>query len=55
MCENKRLHISDLIEGVDFIWVERDGMRFREFTKEYLKILKPVCCGNDCNNCPHEK
>jgi len=52
MCDHKRLHIEDLIEGVDFNWEEIEGRRLRVFTKEYLKMLKPVCCQNGCKNCP---
>mgnify|MGYP000023187872 CR=1 FL=1 len=54
MCDNKRLRIEDLIEGVDFFWEEKDGIRFRSFTKEYLKIIKTICCKSGCKNCPWE-
>ena len=36
MCDNKRFHIKDLIEGVDFNWEEINGVKLRVFTKEYL-------------------
>jgi hypothetical protein len=52
MCNHKRLHIEDLIEGVDFYWQEIDGIRMRVFTKEYLISIRPMCCESGCINCP---
>ena len=52
MCQNKRLHISELIEGVDFNWEYKDGVRMRVFTKEYLLMVRPKCCETSCPNCP---
>jgi hypothetical protein len=55
MCDHKRFHIDDLIEGVDFYWQEIDGIRMRVFTKEYLKTIRPMCCESGCINCPFKK
>ena len=52
MCENKRFHIEELIEGVDFYWEEIDDIKQRVFTKEYLLMIRPACCGSGCRNCP---
>jgi len=52
MCKSKRFHIEDLIEGVDFCWEEKDGVKMRVFTKEYLLMIRPSCCKNSCRNCP---
>jgi hypothetical protein len=52
MCNHKRFHIEDLIEGVDFYWQEIDGIRMRVFTKEYLLMVRPSCCKSGCINCP---
>jgi hypothetical protein len=52
MCENKRLHVEDLIEGVDFYWEEIDGIRLRVFTEDYLRMIRPKCCESGCRNCP---
>lgn len=52
MCSNKRLMTKDLIEGIDFYWVEVDGTRFRVFTEEYLRQVRPVCCKSGCKHCP---
>lgn len=52
MCENKRFHIEDLIEGIDFYWEEKGGTRIRVFTKEYLLMIRPSCCKSSCPNCP---
>lgn len=54
MCQNKRLHIEDLIEGIDFNWQEINGVRIRVFTKEYLLMVRPKCCESFCPNCPWE-
>lgn len=54
MCENLRLKIKDLIEVIDFNWVEKDGVKYREFTKEWLS-LRGFCCSSGCVNCPYEK
>lgn len=52
MCSNKRIKIVDLIEGVDFYWEESDGIRYRVFTEEYLKSVRPICCNSGCRHCP---
>ena len=52
MCSNKRIKIVDLIEGVDFYWEESDGIRYRVFTEEYLKLVRPICCNSGCRHCP---
>jgi len=43
-----------LIEGIDFNWVEIDGLKFRIFTKEFL-LKRGFCCKNKCANCPYTK
>jgi hypothetical protein len=55
MCDWKRLKVNELIEGVDFYWEEKDGIRMRVFTKEYLKTIRPMCCESGCINCPFKK
>lgn len=40
-----------LIEGLDFTWVEIDGIKFKVFTEAYL-LKRGVCCKNMCKNCP---
>lgn len=52
MCENKRFHIEDLIEGADFYWEETDGIKLRVFTKDYLQMIRPSCCKSGCRHCP---
>lgn len=52
MCQNKRFHIEDLIEGVDFYWEEVDGIRMRVFTEDYLRMVRPSCCKSGCRHCP---
>lgn len=52
MCSNKRIKIVDLIEGVEFYWEESDGIRYRVFTEEYLKLVRPICCNSGCRHCP---
>jgi hypothetical protein len=52
MCTNKRLKIEDLIESIDFYWIEEDGFRYRVFTEEYLKTVRPACCKSGCRHCP---
>jgi hypothetical protein len=32
--------MEELIEGIDFYWVEKDGIKYRVFTESYL--LKKV-------------
>ncbi len=55
MCKNKRLKTINLIEGVDFYWVDEEGIRFRVFTEEYLRQVRPVCCNSGCRHCPFSK
>lgn len=52
MCQNKRFHIEELIEGVDFYWEEIEGIKLRVFTEEYLRMIRPYCCQSGCRNCP---
>lgn len=52
MCQNKRFHIEELIEGVDFYWEEVDGVKMRVFTKEYLLMIRDKCCKSFCRHCP---
>ena len=52
MCEKFRIKMKDLIEGIDFNWVEIDGIKYREFTKEWL-LKRGFCCKNLCKNCPY--
>ena len=52
MCDHKRFHVEDLIEGVDFYWQEIGDIRMRVFTKEYLMMIRPMCCNSGCINCP---
>ena len=54
MCDSKRFHIEDLIEGTDFYCEEIDGIKVRVFTKEYLVMIRPSCCKSGCTNCPWE-
>lgn len=39
-------------EGVDYYWVEKEGIRYKVFTKEYL-LKRGFCCKNKCKNCPY--
>lgn len=55
MCQNKRLRVDELIEGVDFYWEEIEGIKMRVFTEEYLKVIRPVCCNGGCRHCPFKK
>jgi len=52
MCDWKRLRVDELIEGVDFYWEEKEGIRFRVFTEEYLKMIRLKCCESGCRHCP---
>lgn len=52
MCQNKRLHVEDLIEGVDFYWEEIEGLRLRVFTEDYLRMIRFKCCETGCRHCP---
>lgn len=52
MCQGKRLHIEDLIEGVDFYWEEKEGVKIRVFTEDYLRTIRIKCCQNGCRHCP---
>lgn len=42
-----------LIEGLDYYWEERDGMKFRVFTEHYLS-KRGFCCQNNCRHCPYK-
>lgn len=52
MCDNKRLKVNELIEGVDFYWEEKEGIKIRIFTEDYLRMIRPLCCQNSCRHCP---
>jgi hypothetical protein len=54
MCDSKRLKIEDLIEGTDFYWEEKSGIKMRVFTEQYLKMIRLKCCQNSCRHCPWE-
>lgn len=41
-----------LIEGEDFYWEEKGGIRFRIFTESYLS-KRSYCCKNGCRHCPY--
>jgi len=43
---------EDLMENVDYYWVERKGMRYRIFT-EFFLLERGYCCNNNCQNCPY--
>ena len=55
MCQNRRLRINELIEGIDFYWDEIEGIRLRVFTEDYLRSIRPVCCETGCRHCPFKK
>lgn len=42
-----------LIEGEDFYWITKDGVRYRVFTSKFLKE-RGFCCGNGCIHCPYK-
>lgn len=41
-----------LVEGKDFYWEEKNGVRFRVFTEQHLKKVRDFCCSNECKHCP---
>ena len=43
-----------LVEGLDYYWEERDGVKFRVFTEFYL-TKRGFCCQNKCRHCPYNK
>ena len=43
---------KNLIEGVDFYYLEKDGTRFRTFTEKYL-LERGYCCKTKCKHCPY--
>lgn len=43
--------MNELVEGQDFYWEERDGIRYRVFTEYYFYKNKKSCCGNGCRHC----
>ncbi|MEK6829880.1 MAG: DUF5522 domain-containing protein [Nanoarchaeota archaeon] len=43
-----------LVEGVDFYWIEVNGVKYRVFTEEYL-LKRGFCCNNGCKHCPYSK
>jgi hypothetical protein len=42
---------NELKEGEDYYYEEKDGIRYRIFTKEY-HLKRGFCCKNQCRNCP---
>jgi len=45
--------MEELIENVDYYWVEKRGMRYRVFTEKFLE-KRGYCCDNKCQNCPYK-
>ncbi len=43
---------QNLIEGVDYYYEEKEGVRFRVFTEHYL-LKRGYCCQNRCKHCPY--
>ncbi len=41
-----------LIEGIDFYFENRDGIKFKVFTEFYLS-KRGFCCKNFCRHCPY--
>jgi len=41
-----------LIEGVDFYYEEKEGVKFKVFTEHYLS-KRGYCCKNKCKHCPY--
>lgn len=43
---------KNLTEGVDFYYLEKDGLKFKIFTEKYL-LKRGYCCKNNCKHCPY--
>lgn len=43
---------QNLIEGLDFYFENRDGIKFKVFTAHYLS-KRGFCCKNNCRHCPY--
>ena len=43
-----------MIEGEDYNWIEKNGVKYRVFTEKYL-LKRGFCCNNGCLNCPYKK
>lgn len=43
---------KNLIEGVDFYYLEKEGTTFKIFTEKYLSE-RGFCCKNNCKHCPY--
>ena len=41
-------------EGVDYYWVEKDGVKYKVFTEKWL-LKRGFCCNNNCKHCPYKK
>lgn len=41
-----------LIEGVDYYFEERDGIKYKVFTEHYHS-KRGFCCKNRCRHCPY--
>lgn len=41
-----------LVEGLDYYWETKNGVKYRVFTEHYLKN-RGFCCGNGCRHCPY--
>lgn len=46
--------MEELVEGQDFYWEERGGVRYRVFTEFYFLKKRTSCCGNGCRHCVFE-
>lgn len=45
---------NKLIEGLDFYWVIKEGVKYKVFTEHYLS-KRGFCCNNNCKHCPYKK
>jgi len=43
-----------LVEGKDYYWETKDGVKYRVFTEHYLKD-RGFCCNSGCRHCPYKK
>lgn len=41
-----------LVEGLDYYFEEKDGIKFKVFTEYYLSN-REFCCKNSCRHCPY--
>lgn len=40
-------------EGIDYYWVEKNGVKYKVFTEKYL-LERGFCCNNNCKHCPYK-